>query len=80
MFITKIHGKEDVTAKAAELGLVAGESLPNGRGYGKPAIGGNTFAHKDAIKAAGGRWIAADKVWGFESWAELDAALDAINQ
>lgn len=26
-------------------------------------IGGNTFAHKDAIKAAGGRWSAHRKEW-----------------
>ena len=77
MFISKIHGKEAINAKAAALGLKAGESII-GSGYGKPALGGNTFEVKDALKANGARWLAADKVWGFESWAALEAAIDAV--
>lgn len=76
MFISKIHGKEETTAKAEALGLKAGESV--GRGYGTPALAGNTFACKDALKAAGARWISADKVWGFESWDALEAALNSL--
>lgn len=78
MFISNIHGKEAISAKASALGLNAGESMI-GSGYGKPAIGGNTFEIKDVLKANGARWLAADKVWGFESWAALEAAIDAIN-
>ena len=77
MFIGNIHGKEAIAAKAAAIGLKAGEAV--GRGYGVPALAGNTYAVKDALKAAGARWQAADKVWGFESWAALEAAIDAIN-
>jgi hypothetical protein len=77
MFISNIYGKEEISAKAAALGLKAGESVI-GSGYGKPALGGNTFEVKDALKAAGARWIALDKVWGFDSWEALDNALNAL--
>lgn len=78
MFITNIFGKEEITAKAASLGLKAGESV--GKGYGKPAIGGNTFAFKDSLKASGARWIGEDKVWGFDSWESLTSAVESISK
>lgn len=77
MFICNISGKEAINAKAAALGLKAGEALGRG-GYGRPALGGNTFNVKDALKAAGARWDGDNKVWAFESWAVLEAAVDAI--
>lgn len=80
MFIKFIHGKESVTAKAAVFGLEPGEALKNGLGYGRPSIGGNTFAHKDALKQAGARWNGDDKVWSFESWAQLESALEKIER
>ena len=77
MFITNISGKEEITARAAALGLKAGEALRNG-GYGRPALGGNTFNVKDSLKAAGARWDGENKVWAFESWAALEAAVAAL--
>jgi len=78
MFISNIAGKENITAKAAALGLKAGQALKGRSGYGAPALGGNTYVHKDAIKAAGARWDGENKVWAFESWAALEAAIDSI--
>lgn len=77
MFIGNISGKEAINAKAAALGLKAGEALGRG-GYGRPSLGGNTFNVKDALKAAGARWDGENKVWAFESWAALEAAVDSI--
>ena len=77
MFIGNISGKEAINAKAAALGLKAGEALGRG-GYGRPALSGNTFNVKDALKAAGARWDGENKVWAFENWAALEAAVDAI--
>lgn len=79
MFIGNISGKEEITARAAALGLKAGEALRGTTGYGRPALGGNTYAVKDALKAAGARWDGDNKVWAFESWAALDAALAAAS-
>ena len=77
VFIANIAGRESLNAKAAALGLKAGEINNGGRG-GVPAIGGNTYAHKDAIKAAGARWHGVCKVWAFESQAALESAIDSI--
>ena len=77
MLIKNIHGKEAITARAAALGLEAGEAGPVGS-YGKPSLGGNTFALKDKLKAAGARWNGSDKVWSFDSWASLEAAMSAL--
>lgn len=78
MFISNVAGKEEINTKAAALGLKAGEALKGRSGYGAPAIGGNTFAHKDAIKAAGARWDGENKVWAFQSWEALESAIDSI--
>ena len=80
MFISNIHGKEVITAKAKAHGLKAGEAMKGRSGYGSPALGGNTFEHKDTIKAAGARWDGENKVWAFESWAALEAAVDSITK
>ncbi len=77
VFIGNIAGREILNAKAADLGLKAGEINTGGRG-GVPAIGGNTYAHKDALKAAGARWHGACKVWAFESQEALVAAIDQL--
>lgn len=78
MFIGNVHGKEAITAKAAALGLKAGEALQGRSGYGRPALGGNTFGVKDALKAAGARWDGENKVWAFASWEALEAAVNAL--
>lgn len=78
MFISSVHGKEAINTKAAALGLKAGEAMKGRSGYGAPALGGNTFQHKEAIKAAGARWDGENKVWSFESWEALECAIDAI--
>lgn len=78
MFIGNIHGKEEITAKAAALGLKAGEAMKGRSGYGRPALGGNTFGVKDQLKAAGARFDGENKVWSFESWADLEAAIATL--
>lgn len=80
MFISNISGKEAINTKAQALGLKAGQALKGRSGYGSPALGGNTFSHKDAIKAAGARWDGENKVWAFESWEALEAAIDSITK
>lgn len=77
VFISNIHGRDELNAKAASLGLKAGEINTGGRG-GIPAIGGNTFAVKDALKAAGARWNGACKVWAFASQAALENAVNTL--
>lgn len=79
VFIANIAGREALNAKAASFGLKAGVICNGGRTY-IPAIGGNTFAHKDALKAAGARWNGACKVWAFESQAALEAAISSLAQ
>ena len=79
MFVSNQIGRDEINSKAANLGLLAGVWL-----YGRdlseerPSVGGNTFAVKDQLKAAGARWNPAGKCWGFESWDALDAALTAL--
>lgn len=77
MFITNIHGKESITARAAEIGCKAGECV-HGSGYGRPGLAGNTFGIKDQLKAAGARWDGECKAWTFESWSALEAAINTI--
>lgn len=77
VFISNIYGREELNAKAAAVGLKAGEINTGGRG-GIPAIGGNTFAVKDILKAHGARWHGVCKVWAFESQAAVEAAIDAV--
>ncbi len=76
MFVT-IHGQEAVNTLAQQIGCQAGEAGVD-RGYGNPALAGNTFAIKDQIKAAGGRWSGLDKAWTFDSFAALEAFLLTI--
>lgn len=78
VFIANIHGREAINAKAAALSLKAGEINNGGRG-GVPAIGGNTFGVKDALKAAGASWHGVCKVWTFETQAALESALDSLS-
>ena len=76
MFVT-VYGKEAVNELAQQIGCKAGEAGVD-RGYGKPALVGNTYAIKDQIKAAGARWDGADKAWTFASWSDLEAFLLSI--
>ena len=76
MFIT-VYGKESVNELAQQIGCKAGEAGVE-RGYGKPALVGNTFAIKDQIKAAGARWDGADKAWTFASWEAPEQFLLSI--
>lgn len=78
VFISNIHGRDALNAKASALGLKAGE-INNGGWGGVPAIGGNTYAVKDVLKAHGARWNGVCKVWAFESQAALESALDAVS-
>ena len=47
-------------------------------GYGKPAIGGNTFAVKDILKSHGAKFNGASKVWVFETKEQARTAIEAI--
>jgi len=71
---SKLQAKNDKLAKfaPAEQKATPATDSPN---EPKPApaskitIGGNTFAHKDKIRAAGGKWDGARKVWTVDSKA-----------
>jgi len=56
-----------------ELREKAGE--PDGAGY---EITGNTFAHKELLKRAGGRWKASRQCWHFGSLEPLARLADAL--
>lgn len=77
MFVANVCGKEAINTLAQQLGCKAGEAL-QGSSYGRPGLIGNTFGIKDQLKAAGARWDGANKAWTFESWADLEAALNTI--
>lgn len=77
MFIKNVHGKESTNALALRLGCEAGECL-HGAGYGKPGIVGNTYAIKDALKAAGARFDGRCKAWTFADWPTLESTLLSI--
>lgn len=76
IFIASVHGQEAANAKAAALGLKAGDISKGWETI--PAIGGNTFAVKDILKAHGARWHGTCKVWYFASSEAREAALDAV--
>lgn len=77
MFIKNVHGKESINTMALQLGCETGECV-HGSGYGKPGIVGNTFAIKDALKAAGARFDGQCKAWTFADWSKLESALRSI--
>lgn len=71
------------TEKAKRLDVVIG-FIPSGRksnwGGEDCAVAGKTFAIKDTLKANGARWNGAAKVWTFNTYAALDAAIAAIQE
>lgn len=77
MFIANVYGKEEISNLAKSKGLKAGEAMGKG-GYGKPGLVGNTFSIKEQLKAAGAKWDGINKAWVFESWDQLNSALEAI--
>lgn len=80
IFIANIHGREALNTRAQSLGLVAGE-IQIGAGWKTAhALGGNTFAVKDTLKAHGARWNGVCKVWQFETREALEHALQALEQ
>ena len=78
MFIANPHGQEALNARAAALGLKAGTIQIGASRETIHALGGNTFAVKEVLKAAGARWNGAAKVWAFENREALEAALAAV--
>ena len=77
MFISKIHGKEAIDSLAQQIGCKAGECV-HGAGYGSPGLTGSTYGIKDQLKAAGASWDGTCKAWTFQSWGQLDKALQSI--
>jgi hypothetical protein len=65
-----------ISESAAVKGLIYGDVV--GGGYGKPALGGNTFPVKDVLKAHGAKFNGASKVWVFDSREQLASAIEAI--
>ncbi|RCS59705.1 hypothetical protein [Parvibium lacunae] len=78
MFIGNVSGKETINNKAAAIGLKAGEALRGLGGYGKPGVTGNTYPVKEQLKAAGAKFDGENKAWVFDSWEQLDQALDSL--
>lgn len=78
MFIRNPHGSESIQAKAAVLGMIFGETEGTRRAPARAGFVGNTYPHKDALKAAGARWDSECKAWVFESWAAAESALESI--
>lgn len=75
IFIRNPHGSEALQAKAAQFGLVFGETEGTRKNPARPGFQGNTFAHKDTLKAAGAHWDGATKAWVFESYEAAETAL-----
>lgn len=75
IFIRNPHGTEAIQAKAAEFGLVFGETEGTRKAAALPGFVGNTFPVKDKLKAAGAHWNGECKAWVFES---IDAAVAAL--
>lgn len=78
IFIRNPHGSEHIQAKASAFGMIFGETEGTRKAPAQPGFIGNTFAYKDALKAAGARWNAEHKAWVFETWGAAEAALDSI--
>lgn len=78
MFIRNPHGSEAIQALAAQVGMVFGIASGRFDSYGLPALGGNTYAHKDGLKAAGARFDGENKVWSFQSEQAAEQALLSI--
>jgi hypothetical protein len=72
-----LEEKNNKIAKLAESKNLAFGSVV-GSGYGKPALGGNTFNVKDILKVNGAKFNGSSKVWVFESVDQLKAALESI--
>lgn len=82
MFIKNPHGSGSIQSKAEKFGLIFGETCNYKNKYSQSAAAGfkgNTFPHKDGLKAAGAKWDGENKAWTFESWAAAEAALDHLN-
>ena len=67
----------EIAEKAQSKGLIFG-TVVLGKGYGNPAIGGNTFAVKEILKAHGAKFNGASKVWVFETIEQLITAIEAV--
>lgn len=78
IFIRNPHGSESIQAKAESFGMIFGETEGTSKVPARAGFVGNTFAHKDALKAAGARWDGECKAWVFESWEAAEVALDSI--
>lgn len=66
-------------AKGLQISIIANIGLMRGSNYDQIVmIGGDTFAHKDALKAHGASWHAASKRWMINGVAAFERALAAI--
>jgi hypothetical protein len=70
--------KNNAANIAKSKGLVYGYYLYNNKGYGAPALGGNTYSVKETLKQFGAKFKGDSKVWAFDSFEQLNSALAAI--
>lgn len=71
--------KAAAAAKGLQISLLANIGLMRGSAYDTiVVVRGDTFACKDALKAAGAQWSGAQKGWMFNGAAALERALAAI--
>jgi len=70
-------GSQSLSAALSRAGLELREngSEPDGAGY---EIVGNTFAHKELLKRAGGRWKASRQCWQFGSLEPIAQLADTL--
>ena len=72
------NDKNAIAELAKQKGVVFGTCLVNGKGYGVPALGGNTYSIKDVLKSFGAKFNGASKVWTFETLDQVKNAIAAI--
>lgn len=77
IFIRNPATAEHISAKAAQLGMIFGETEGTRSTPARPGFI-SAYNHKDALKAAGARWESDCRAWTFSSWSEAEAALDSI--
>ena len=77
MFIKNVFGKEEINKLAESIGCQAGEAMVGKSHSSKPGLVGNTYQIKDQLKASGAKFDGQNKARVFESWAALEAAINA---
>jgi hypothetical protein len=72
-------GQDHLIEIADRHGLIVGCWMSGQNwGHSQPALVGDTYSIKDALKAAGARWQPAGKCWVFTDDAALEAAMTGL--